>query len=208
MVEYHDHGVNLSKGQVKKMHTAHKMNRNVTIKLSKNNIRGNHKLPLTKTQLNRINKTKTGIQLTLSECQLKHMEKTGGFLPLLSLIPLVLSGIGAAGGIAGGISSAVNAGNNARATAAAQAETERHNREIETQLRSGSGVVSDFVEKVPVIGKILGPLLQKIGLGTRDINKIKRGGCICWDGIEIKRYGNGLFLGPQGSGLFLGPERS
>ena len=49
-------------------------------------------------------------------------------------------------------------------------------------MKSGTGVVSNVVGKVPVIGKVLGPLLQKIGLGNDDINKIKGGGCVCLDG--------------------------
>jgi hypothetical protein len=165
--------------------------------LKKDDLHGDFKLPLTQTQLNRINKVKTGIQLTLSETQLAHMKKTGGFIPILALIA---SALGAAGGIAGGVASAVN-------SSKANAELGRHNRVIEEQLKSGSGVVSDVVGKVPVIGKVLAPLLAKIGLGNGDINKIKRGGCVCLDGIDIKRYGDGIFLGPQGSGLFLGPQR-
>lgn len=38
-------------------------------------------------------------------------EKTGGILPLAALIPLIIGGIGAAGGIAGGTAQIVNAAN-------------------------------------------------------------------------------------------------
>jgi len=208
MTEYKDYAVSLTEGQAKKMLLAHRKGIGTTIRLSKAGLQGDHKLPLTPTQLNKIRKSKTGVQLHLSETQIKHMEKTGGFLPLLSLIPLIIGGIGAAGGVAGGVASAVSASNNAKAAAAAQAETERHNREIEAQLKAGSGVVSNFVGNIPVLGRILGPLLQRIGLGNNDINIIKRGGCVCLGkGLYIRSQGGGLYLGPQaGSGLYLAPQ--
>ncbi len=200
MTEYYKHGVNLSDGQKRKIINASKKGIGTTIRLSKNDLNGSFELPLTQTQINRIKKAKSGVQLNLSESQLKHREKTGGFLPLLALIPIIASALGAAGGIAGGVASAVN-------SSTANAELERHHKAIEEGMKSGTGVVSDVVGKVPVIGSFLGPLLQKIGLGVEDINKINRGGCVCQNGVDIKRYGNGLYLGPQGSGLFLGPER-
>ena len=127
------------------------------------------------------------------------------------MLPAILGGLGAAGGVAGGVASAVSAANNAKAQAAAQAETERHNREVEAQLKVGTGVVSDFVGKVPVIGNVLGPILKKLGLGIKERNNVMQGGCVCMkkpgEGLYLKPYGGGLFLGPQGSGLFLGPDR-
>ena len=38
---------------------------------------------------------------------------------------------------------------------------ERHNREVEAQLKTGNGIVSSVVCRVPVIGSILKPLLEK-----------------------------------------------
>ena len=200
MTEYHHYGVNLSRGQAKKIDNAYKKGTGVTIKLTKLNLQGNIKLPLTQTQINKIKKAKNGVQLNLSETQLKHMEKTGGFIPLLALIPIIASALGAAGGLAGGISSAVSASKS-------NAEQARHNRAVEEQLKAGSGVVSDTVGKIPILGAILGPLLQKLGLGIEDCNKIKNGGCVCRDGYKIKQRGRGLYLEPEGSGLFLGPRR-
>src|SRR5215470_6965039 len=159
MTKYHDYGVTLSQGQKKKILNAHRNGTGVVIKLKKDNMQGPHKLPLTQTQINRINKAKNGTQLTLSEAQLKHIEKIGGFLPLLTLIPLVAGAIGAAGGLTGGIASAVSA-------AKANNEQARHNRAIEEITRAelskagastGSGIVSDVA-----------PFLQKFGLGIRD----------------------------------------
>ena len=203
MTEYHQYGVNLSKGQADKICNAHKKGTGVTIRLTKLNLQGDHKLPLTQTQINKIKKAKNGVQLNLSETQLKHLkmvEKNGGFIPLLSLIPIIASALGAAGGLAGGISSAVSAGKS-------NAEQARHNRAVEEQLKAGSGVVSDTVGKIPILGTILAPLLQKLGLGIEDCNKIKNGGCVCCDGYKIKRHGKGLYLEPEGNGLFLGPRR-
>jgi hypothetical protein len=202
MPDYHNFGVNLSKGQAKKIYDASNKEESVTIRLSKNDLNGNINLPLTQTQINKIKKAKNGVELNLSVSQLKHMEKTGGFIPLLTLIPIIASALGAAGGVAGGVASAVS-------SAKANAEQARHNRAIEEQLKSGSGVVSDFVGNIPLLGNFLGPLLQKIGLGlnSKDIKKLNSGKCVCCNGLEIRKIGNGLYLGPQGEGLFLGPER-
>ena len=205
------YGLTLTKNQIQKIATAAKKQHEVKIRLSKNNLNGDHKLPLTQRQINRIKKAKTGIDLLLSVSQLQHLEKTGGFIPLLALLPAIFGGLGAAGGLAGGIASAVSSAKNAKAAAAAQAETERHNREVESQLKAGSGVVSEFVGKVPVIGSFLKPLLEKIGLGISDSDKVMNGGCVCLrhlgKGLYLKPYGGGLYIGPKGNGLFLGPER-
>jgi hypothetical protein len=210
MTDYHMYGLSLSKNQIQKIATAAKKPHEVTIRLSKNSLHGDHKLPLTQRQINRIKKSKTGIDLLLSVSQLQHLEKTGGFIPLLALLPAIFGGLGAAGGLAGGIASAVSSAKNAKAAAAAQAETERHNREVEAQLKAGSGVVSEFVAKVPVIGSFLKPLLEKIGLGIDDSNKVMNGGCVCLrhlgKGLYLKPYGGGLYIGPKGNGLFLGPQ--
>jgi hypothetical protein len=122
----------------------------------------------------------------------------GGVIPLLALIPIIASALGAAGGLAGGVASAVSASNNAKATAAAQAELERHNREVESQLKAGSGVISDHVGTIPIIGNLLKPLLQKLGLGTGDYNRIIKGGCVkCGKGLYLRPYGSGLYIGPK-----------
>ena len=199
MTEYHNYGVTLSKQQVQKIHKACKKSSSATIRLKKDRLTGNHKLPLTQNQINKIKKAKNGVQLTLSEAQLQHMEKTGGFISLLGLI---LSGLGAAGGLAGGVSSIYS-------SAKSVAEQARHNRAIEEQLKSGSGVVSKTVGKIPVIGSYLKPLLQKIGLGlnSNDVSKLNKDGCVCCNGLQIHKIGNGLYLGHVGDGLFLDRER-
>src|SRR5438132_6696365 len=99
----------------------------------------------------------------------------GGFLPLLTLIPLIAAGVSAAGAATAGISTAVS-------NAKANAEQQRHNRAVEEQLKSGTGVVSDVVLKIPKLGPFLAPLLKKLGLGMDEINKLSDGGCICKNG--------------------------
>jgi hypothetical protein len=198
-------GLSLTDAQIKKIINAANKQISVTIRLTKNNLNGSHKLPLTQTQINRINKAKHGMNLTLSYSQIKHvkkwiseLQKRGGFIPLLTLIPIIASALGAAGGVAGGVASAVTAVKNANAVAASQAETIRHNREVEKQLKSGAGVVSDFVGKVPVIGDYLKPVLQKLGLGVGEYNKLVNGGCVkCGEGLFLKQYGEGLYIGPR-----------
>ena len=121
------------------------------------------------------------------------------FLPLLALIPIIASALGAAGGIAGGVASAVSALNNAEAAAAAQTEQERHNREVKSQSKAGSGVISDHhVGKTPIIGNFLKPILQKLGLGIGEYNRVIKDGCVkCGDGLYLKPYGSGLYIGPK-----------
>src|SRR6267154_1314601 len=198
MTEYYKHGVNLSAGQKVKISSTYKKGNTVSVRISKKDLDGNDFLALTKTQLNQITnakKSKNGVQLNLSVSQLQYMEKTGGFLPLLlAAIPAILGGIG---GLAGGIASAVS-------SKKSNDEQKRHNEIIENQLKSGTGVVSDLVGKVPIFGNFLQPLLQKLGLGNEDIKKIKNGRCICKDGFRVKQIGGGgIFLEPaEGNGLF------
>ena len=206
---YDLHGVNLTKFQIQKLSNALKNEQEVKIRLTKENLQGEHRLPLTAKQLNKIRKAAAaaqGIDLTLSYSQLQHLEKTGGFLPLLALIPAIMGAVGAAGGLAGGIASAVNAAKNAQAAQAAQEETTRHNKSIEAQLASGavsaygSGVIANTVGKVPVVGNLLKPLLEKIGLGKSDCEKLLKGN------LNSYHLGKGLYLRPYGGGLFLGPQ--
>src|SRR5206468_7592741 len=152
MTKYIEYGVSLNESQIKRIRNAVTA---TSIYLTKKNLQGDHKLPLTQSQVNKLNNTKTGVYLKLSAAQLKVI-KTGGFLPLLTLIPLIAGAVGAAGGLTGGIAPAVSA-------AKSNAEQRRHNETIENQLKSGTGdggqtgdaIVSDFVGKVPLIGNFL-----------------------------------------------------
>jgi hypothetical protein len=168
---------------------------NVTIKISKNNLTGNDKLHLTELQINKIKKAADGVHLKLSRTQLDHMEKVGGFLPLLAAIPAILGAIGGLGGLTAGVASAVNSSRQVN-------EQIRHNQENEKMMKEQSGgALTGHVSVRP-----LKSVLAKLGVGKSDINKISKGGCIGCDGFNIKKIGNGLYLEPQGSGLFLGPS--
>ena len=217
---YISHGLNLTDNQLEKIIRASQNKQGVVVRITKDNLNGNlHKIPLTKTQINRITKAKNGLNLFLSSSQLKYLKKSGGLLPLLALLPLIFAGLGAAGGVAGGVASAVSSAKNASAAAAQIAEMERHNREIESQLKSGanassdiisgnvvgSGIVSDAASKIPVVGPFIVPILKRLGLGLADINTITKGGCVSCNGICLKTVGGGLFI-ETGKGLNLGTQ--
>ena len=234
---YISHGLNLTDNQLEKIIRASQNKQGVVVRITKDNLNGNlHKIPLTKTQINRITKAKNGLNLFLSSSQLKYLEKSGGLLPLLALLPLIFAGLGAAGGVAGGVASAVSSAKNASAAAAQIAEMERHNREIESQLKSGTGVgnilganatnaanaanagnssgagvgngiVSDAASRIPVVGPFIVPILKRLGLGLADIYTITKGGCVSCNGISVKTVGGGLFI-ETGKGLNLGTQNS
>jgi hypothetical protein len=197
MTNYILHGVNLSAGQAEKIYKARKNNEGVSIRLPKSDLNGQFKIPLTKRQFNKIIKSDAnGLDLKLSALQLKHLEKSGGFIPLLSLIPLLAGVASGVGGLAGGIGSIVN-------SVKKNQEEQRHNRAIEEQLKTGTGVISDLVDRIPLLGKLLSPYIRSIGLGIKDINGLKD--CEC----QLRKLGYGLYLGPprdEGSGLFLDPN--
>jgi len=206
--KYEIFGVILWMAQIKKITTSGKNKRPVIIRLAYKNLHGDDFLLLTKTQIQKIEKSKTGLDLNLSYSQIKHFSeqfidsqnenkmKTGGFLPLLTLLPLIFGGLGAAGGLAGGVASAVSSANIAKAQNKAQIETERHNRELDSQLKQGNGVISDIVDKIPVVNWLT-PLLKKVGLGINECDRVMKGGCVC--------LGKGLYIGPSGDGLYIGP---
>ena len=218
---YISHGLNLTDNQLEKIIRASQNKQGVVVRITKDNLNGNlHKIPLTRTQINRITKAKNGLNLFLSSSQLKYLEKSGGLLPLLALLPLIFAGLGAAGGVAGGVASAVSSAKNASAAAAQIAEMERHNREIESQLKSGanavnniagagvgSGIISDAASRIPVVGPFIVPILKRLGLGLADINTITKGGCVSCNGISLKTVGGGLFI-ETGKGMNLGTQNS
>ena len=190
MAEYTNFGVTLSKNQIRKLKSAHDKDIEVTIRIAKKNLSGNMNIPLTATQINKIRKAKSGVQLRLSKSQLSHLEKHGGFLPLLALLPAVLGALGGVAGIAGGVSSAVNSSKQT-------SEMARHNKAIEDLAKQqlGSGIISDAVTPIPLVGKKLSDALKKMGLGD-----------CCVKNLKGASYGGGLYLEREGSGLFLARE--
>ena len=73
----------------------------------------------------------------ISRKVLNECKKEGGILPLLTLIPLIAGGVGAAGAVAGGAAGIAKAVNDKKADDAELAEQQRHNREMEKAVGRG-----------------------------------------------------------------------
>ena len=218
---YYQTKFSLTKHQLQKIASAVHDNAEVTLRLSKSNFSPQgYNLPLTRTQINKLNygnvhdlKFSSGQMKYINNKIKKHPDvKNGGFLPLVALIPIVASVLGGLGSVAGTIASSVQKGQ-------ANSEIERHNRELENQLKSGtgcdklishynnlagkghsrkeiidslqnkygSGVVSDFLAKIPLLGNLLSPITNMIGLGLK---------------VSKKKTAKGLYL-KSGNGLRL-----
>ncbi len=92
------------------------------------------KVLLTQTQINRIKKhvrERRGINIDFSLNQMREMSKTGGILPLLTLLPLIFGGIAAAGGVAGTVGDQVH-------KKLQRDEAERHNKAVEEEARKAA----------------------------------------------------------------------
>ncbi|CAG2185266.1 DPH6 [Mytilus edulis] len=114
---YHEHGINLTKGQADKLQRAAKKGCPFSIHLSHAKLRGEHKMWLTTRQVQKIakllQKGTGGMVLELSATQLKeNMQKVGGFLPMLAglamrALPMLAKtilpalGVGALSGLGG-----------------------------------------------------------------------------------------------------------
>ena len=116
MESYRSHKFMLTQNQLKKVKKALEEDRPTSLSIPEKNFNGNCPLPLTETELQKIHDGEGMIKVSLSKKKLQHIRenKEGGFLPLLSLIPMILGGLGAAGGIAGGIAAGVGAANSNR----------------------------------------------------------------------------------------------
>jgi hypothetical protein len=171
---YHEHGLNLSDLQKQTVARAVMSNSGITLKLKNNQLHGDFIVPLTRRQITRIqtqHHLNKGMNLTVSHNQLNKMHKSGGLLPLLALLPAILGGLGAAGGIAGGVSAAVKAGNDRAAAEKALQEQQRHNRQIEEAtrkavgtgllLKSGEGINNLKIPKVKLTQSNLKKILNQ-----------------------------------------------
>ena len=198
--------MNLTDGQLEKIIRTSQNHDSVVVRITKDNLNGNvHKILPTHTQVKRITRAKNGFNLSLSSAQLKYLKKSGGLSPLLALLPLLFAGLGVAGGVADGVASAVSSAKNASAAAAQIAEMERHNREIESQLKSGANgantgagignrIISDAASKIPVVGPFIVPILERLDLGLADINIVTKGVCVDCNGICLKTVGGVLYI--------------
>lgn len=88
-MDYQEYGLNLTKGQAEKIQRAAKNGCPVSVRLSHSNLSGEHKMLLTRRQIQRIAKLlqsgKGGMVLEMSPKQVRHnVQKEGGFLPMLA----------------------------------------------------------------------------------------------------------------------------
>lgn len=88
-MDYQEHGLNLTKGQAEKIQRAAKKGCPVSVRLSHSNLSGEHKVLLTRRQIERITKLlhggKGGMVLEMSPKQVRrNVQKEGGFLPMLA----------------------------------------------------------------------------------------------------------------------------
>ena len=95
MTTYFEYGVNLTDNQKKNLASAMNSNTPLTLRLKHSNLTGNDELMLTKTQLNRIQKSLnngTGADIKISKTQIRKVAKQGGnlFSSLASLGARVL----------------------------------------------------------------------------------------------------------------------
>src|SRR5208282_993831 len=180
---YHETKFSLTTSQLQKIASAVHSHTEFTLRLNKSDMNQNgYNLPLTQTQLKKLNDGKDH-DLKFSSVQTNHIKnkvKSGGFLPLAALIPVIASVLGGLGSVAGTIASSVQ-------KRQANREIERHNKEIENQLKNGtgfdklikhynkmagkghckddiikslhskfgSGPVTDFISKIPLLGHLL-----------------------------------------------------
>ena len=83
MTTYLEYHVNLSDGQKENLAKAMKTGSELTLRLKNNQLRGNDELMLTKTQVNKIQKSvanKTGLDIKISKTQIRRSVKQGGSL--------------------------------------------------------------------------------------------------------------------------------
>ena len=135
-------------------------------------------------------------------------KKEGGILPLLTLLPLIFGGIGAAGGVAGGVAASVKAANDKAKNDLELAEQKRHNASIE-KVVLGNGCDSTTANGCgiflqPYKGKslkdILTPIVDKIdGLETEGKKSVRKTIKALSPFFKIfeSKDGNGLYLSPK-----------
>ena len=86
-MSYQSYSVSLTEGQKANLARAYKNRSPITIRLKNEQLRGNVSLLLTKTEINRINKSiadKTGVDIGISKKQISAQSKNGGFLGALA----------------------------------------------------------------------------------------------------------------------------
>ena len=130
----------------------------------------------------------------ISKKKIEECKKEGGILPLLTLIPLIAGGVGAAGAVAGGAAGIAKAVHDKKAQDAELAEEKRHNREMEKAVK-GRGIkepVEIFLQATDLDNnaKKAAKKIIKILSGVFPITPDKEGNEL------ILRIGKGLTLNP------------
>ena len=92
MTQYYSYNIGLTTGQKDKLLDAYKKREKITLRIGNDQLTGNYKVLLTKTQINRIKKSlneNRGVDLTFSQTQMR--KQIGGFLrPIIrSILPIV-----------------------------------------------------------------------------------------------------------------------
>ena len=190
---YISHGLNLTDNQLEKIIRASQNKQGVVVRINKDNLNGNlHKIPLTKTQINRITKSKNGLNLFLSSSQLKYLKKIWGSFTATGIIAADLRWSSERPGVwQAGWLLQYHLPKMLVLPLLRLQKWSVHNREIESQLKSGAnaadnssgagvsnsdvvgnGIISDAASRIPVVGPFIVPLLKRLGFGLADINTI------------------------------------
>ena len=101
---YYHHKFHLTRDQIEEIKKALESNEPIKIKIKKEHLVGETPLPLTESEHKEVMEG-NGLMVDMNKAKMNHIkskEHKGGFLPLLALIPAILGGLGALGGIAGG----------------------------------------------------------------------------------------------------------
>src|SRR3981189_2793831 len=136
---YQLHKFMLTPKQLKVIKRALSEDSPASITIKQEHFQGSDPLPVTEMEMKHVKDGDGYVTVTLNKKKLKHIRdnKEGGFLPLLTLLPMILGGIGAAGAVAGGAAGIVKAVNDKKLNDEKIEEEKRHNREIESKLGTG-----------------------------------------------------------------------
>src|SRR6266853_1310233 len=194
---YQVHQFMLTNNQLKKVKKALDDDKKCILTIPDNHFNGEHPLPLTDAELKHVHDWDGYATISLSKKKLQHIRdnKEGGFLPLLTLLPLIFGGLAGAGAIAGGAAGIAKAVNDKKLNDATLEEQRRHNQSVEAELsksKSGSG---------------LGDAMRRESSPLRYSNKSLLGVCECPScgcglALKYKHRGKGLYLKPYSSSSF------
>jgi hypothetical protein len=121
-----------------------------------------------------------------------EVEREGGFFPaLLALLPAILSGIGAAGAVAGGASAIAKAVNDKKASDLQLEEQQRHNREVETIAKGGSGIEVQGEGK-----RVYNSFVKALNLDKDSRKAIKSILEALQSVVRVEKHGEALYLYP------------